>query len=194
LAAILSPRHALRVYQLRIGLRKISPIIWRRLLVRSDSTIADLHYAIQIAMGWMDSHLHRFRIHGKDYTAPHSRAGVLSLTTPGGFAWPILASGCGSGLRHWLSPDKFDRPSVNQRLRNYAEGERQWLFAQPVGFGNIEMKSPRLFRCACQPRGTHSFSPLAELLDAHTAPERLYLEAKWAAQVGGEAHGRRAAS
>ena len=31
------------VYQLRVVLRGVSPLIWRRLLVRSDSTIADLH-------------------------------------------------------------------------------------------------------------------------------------------------------
>ncbi|MEO1006364.1 MAG: hypothetical protein AAFW67_11060 [Cyanobacteria bacterium J06638_38] len=29
----------------------ISPMIWRRIKVSSDSTIADLHYIIQIAMG-----------------------------------------------------------------------------------------------------------------------------------------------
>ena len=50
-------------------------------------------------------------------------------------------------------------------------------------FGNLELKSPRLFHCECQPHETHSFSPLAELFDAHTAPERLYLETKWAAQI-----------
>lgn len=50
-------------------------------------------------------------------------------------------------------------------------------------FGNIELKSPRFFHCACQPHETRSFSPLAELLGAHTAPERLYLETKWASQV-----------
>ena len=42
-------------------------MIWRRLLVCDDSTIADLHYIIQIAMGWSDDHLHQFRIHGKRY-------------------------------------------------------------------------------------------------------------------------------
>src|SRR3712207_2265271 len=55
------------VYQLHVWLREISPMIWRRLLVRSDSTIADLHYTLQIVFGWTDSHLHRFVIHGKDY-------------------------------------------------------------------------------------------------------------------------------
>lgn len=55
------------VYQLRVRLREISPMIWRRLLVRSDSTISDLHYTLQIAMGWTDTHLNRFVIHGKEF-------------------------------------------------------------------------------------------------------------------------------
>jgi hypothetical protein len=45
------------VYQFKVALRGISLMIWRRLLLRSDHTIADLHYAIQIAMGWSDAHL-----------------------------------------------------------------------------------------------------------------------------------------
>jgi hypothetical protein len=55
------------VYQFRVVLRGITPLIWRRLLLRSEHSVADLHYAIQIAMGWSDSHLHRFHIYGKDY-------------------------------------------------------------------------------------------------------------------------------
>ena len=42
-------------------------MIWRRLLVRSDSTIADLHHTLQIAMGWEDARLHEFIIRGKRY-------------------------------------------------------------------------------------------------------------------------------
>ncbi len=59
------------IYQLKIWLRGISPMVWRRLLVRSDSTMADLHYTIQIAIGWSDAHLNRFHIHGKDYGVSH---------------------------------------------------------------------------------------------------------------------------
>ena len=55
------------VYQLRIVLRGISPLIWRRLLVRAEDSIADLHAALQIAFGWDGSHLHRFVIHGREY-------------------------------------------------------------------------------------------------------------------------------
>jgi hypothetical protein len=59
------------VYQLHMWLREISPMIWRRLLVCSDSTIADLHYTLQIAMGWESYHLHQFIIQGK-HTVSHS--------------------------------------------------------------------------------------------------------------------------
>jgi hypothetical protein len=55
------------VYQLKIFTLGISPMIWRRFKVHSNSTITDLHYIVQIVMGWTDSHLHRFVIHGKDY-------------------------------------------------------------------------------------------------------------------------------
>ena len=64
------------VYQFKVVLRGIGPMIWRRLLLRSDHSIADLHYTIQIAMGWSDSHLHRFHIHGKDYGVAHKGSGA----------------------------------------------------------------------------------------------------------------------
>src|SRR5438477_1061276 len=59
------------VYQLRVVLRGVSPLIWRRLLVRDDSTIADLHATLQIALGWSDEHLNRFVIHGREYGVGH---------------------------------------------------------------------------------------------------------------------------
>src|SRR4051794_40306633 len=58
-------------YQFKVVLRDVSPMVWRRLLLRSDQSIADLHYAIQIAMDWSDQHLHGFRIHGKEYGVTH---------------------------------------------------------------------------------------------------------------------------
>jgi hypothetical protein len=50
------------VYQFKITLKEIEPLIWRRILVPSKYTFWDLHVAIQDAMGWLDSHLHQFRI------------------------------------------------------------------------------------------------------------------------------------
>jgi hypothetical protein len=65
------------VYQFKVVLHGISPMIWRRLLLRSNQSIADLYYAVQIAMGWTDSHLHRFHIHGNDYGVAHEGGGGL---------------------------------------------------------------------------------------------------------------------
>jgi hypothetical protein len=57
----------LSIYQLRIFVKGISPMIWRRILVRSDTNIADLHEMMQILMHWYDVHLHHFLIRGKRY-------------------------------------------------------------------------------------------------------------------------------
>jgi Plasmid pRiA4b ORF-3-like protein len=55
------------VYQLRIVLRGVSPLVWRRLQVGAEDSIADLHAALQIAFGWDGTHLHRFVIYGRAY-------------------------------------------------------------------------------------------------------------------------------
>jgi hypothetical protein len=48
-------------------------------------------------------------------------------------------------------------------------------------FGDIRLASPRFRRCRCQGQGgPATVSPLRELLPDHVAPERLYLEARWA--------------
>ncbi len=59
------------IYQLRIWLKGISPMIWRRLLVKSTCSIVDLHYTIPIAMGWDDDYLNQFTIRGKSYGVYH---------------------------------------------------------------------------------------------------------------------------
>lgn len=61
------PTQPLTVYKLRIVLRGVSPLIWRGLLVRSDTDLAQFHHVLQVAFAWSDEHIHRFRIHGKDY-------------------------------------------------------------------------------------------------------------------------------
>jgi hypothetical protein len=48
-------------------------------------------------------------------------------------------------------------------------------------FGKLTLPSPRWYMCRCQTTEPRRFSPLAELLQEHTAPELLYLEAKFAA-------------
>ena len=47
-------------------------------------------------------------------------------------------------------------------------------------FGKLSLTSPRFYSCQCKPQAKESSSPLTELLRERTAPELLYLEAKFA--------------
>ena len=41
--------------------------MWRRLLVISETSLAELHEILQSAFDWSGEHLHRFLIHGAAY-------------------------------------------------------------------------------------------------------------------------------
>ena len=70
------------VYQLRLHLRGVSPPVWRRVLVPSASTIAELHNVIQATMGWGDVHLHQFTIRGQIYGVPQLGAANMFAGPP----------------------------------------------------------------------------------------------------------------
>jgi hypothetical protein len=53
---------AKRIYQFKIELDGVTPTIWRRIQVPETYSFWDLHVAIQDAMGWLDCHLHAFRV------------------------------------------------------------------------------------------------------------------------------------
>lgn len=65
------------IYQLRIALRDSHPPIWRRVLTPGNWTLGALHYVIQVAMGWTNSHLHQFIV-GDDYISLYPVEGVTS--------------------------------------------------------------------------------------------------------------------
>jgi len=58
-------------YQIKVTLRDSQPPIWRRIQVRSDTTLAKLHRILQRVMGWEDTHLHQFVIQDERYGAPY---------------------------------------------------------------------------------------------------------------------------
>ena len=45
---------------IRIELCDVKPIVWRQVRVPLDFSLAELHDVVQIAMGWMNGHLHQF--------------------------------------------------------------------------------------------------------------------------------------
>ena len=60
----------IRGFRVRLDLRGAKPPVWRRLEVPGDLSLQRLHDVVQSAMGWSNSHLHRFRT-GRDHRSPY---------------------------------------------------------------------------------------------------------------------------
>lgn len=76
-----SETHGPHLYQIKVRLLRISPMVWRRFLISDQETLGELHRAVQIAFGWTGAHLHRFDIHGRSY----------GLSRPGGLQFDAEA-------------------------------------------------------------------------------------------------------
>lgn len=59
-----------KIYRIKITLGDIAPPIWRRVEVKDDITLDELHDIIQTAMGWDDYHLHQFIVDRRFYGVP----------------------------------------------------------------------------------------------------------------------------
>ena len=55
---------------LKVTLRGFKPPLWRRIVVPGTMALGGLHVAIQVAMGWTDSHLHAFDVGGRRFGDP----------------------------------------------------------------------------------------------------------------------------
>ena len=62
-----TPNHLTVGYLLKIHLLGISLQLSWRVLVRGDTSLAELHHIFQVIMGWENWHLHSFHFWGKDY-------------------------------------------------------------------------------------------------------------------------------
>src|SRR5258708_12574696 len=60
--------------QLRVELQDVEPLVWRRILVPENLTLAKLHGALIGAMGWHGGHLHEDEIGRPPYGIPDDNA------------------------------------------------------------------------------------------------------------------------
>jgi len=56
------------IVTLKITLLRAKPPIWRRLEVPASYHFGELHVALNVAMGWLDSHLHQFDVGEREYS------------------------------------------------------------------------------------------------------------------------------
>ena len=90
---------SIAVYQLRVVLCGVSPLVWRRLLVVSTTSLGELHEILQDAFGWSGEHLHRFLIHGVAYGIPHL-GGVVFREDARGVPLSRFRLRCGERFRY----------------------------------------------------------------------------------------------
>src|ERR1700709_1563810 len=62
-----SARDADAILQVKVWLLDVSPMVWRRVLVRSGYPLRELHGVIQVAMGWEGIHLYDFQLRAARY-------------------------------------------------------------------------------------------------------------------------------
>jgi len=130
------------VYQFKVSLTDIEPAIWRRILVPENYTFWDLHVAIQDSLGWLDYHLHVFRIKKKD---AHK---ILEIGIPDDERdesdperipdWEVLVSSCfsevgmtceyeydfGDGWRHDIQFEGIVQKERGQKYPKCIDGQR----------------------------------------------------------------------
>ncbi len=83
-------------YQLKLTVKEIEPVIWRRVLVHPAISLHRLHKVIQTLMGWVDYHLYEFKINGERYAPPYAEDEFEDkppkpVKTP--LSWVVLAQG-----------------------------------------------------------------------------------------------------
>jgi hypothetical protein len=123
------------IYQIKVMLQYSKPPIWRRLLIRSDKTLADLHFYIQATMGWWDYHLHQFIVGETyfgvpnpdydDYLEMHDEGEVtLQQVAPGEGSRFRYEYDFGDGWMHQVRVEKILPPEPGQRYPACIAGRR----------------------------------------------------------------------
>jgi hypothetical protein len=86
-------------FQLKITLEGSKPPIWRRVLV-GDCTLDVLHQIVQTAMGWTNSHLHRFEYGEDRFSDPTFELDEADYDETQVYLSQLVADGC-QKLRYW---------------------------------------------------------------------------------------------
>ncbi|WP_086110553.1 plasmid pRiA4b ORF-3 family protein [Xenorhabdus vietnamensis] len=109
-------------YIVKIALRGISPMLWRRFRLSGRTSLAAFHYIIQIAQGWQDDHLHQFRIYGKNYGISYS-GGIAFSDNPYKIALDDFEFDAGDRFtyeynffEHWLHDIRIETILENSNL------------------------------------------------------------------------------
>ncbi len=155
-----------QILHFKVQLRDIEPAIWRGIEVPASYTFWDLHVAIQDAMGWLDSHLHVFRVQDQ-----RTRAEVeIGIPDPEPF------DGMPEVLPGWRIPVTQYLADVGHRARydyDFGDGWEHDLVLEQV---STRLPKTRYPRCvagarACPPEDCGGPGGYADLLETIADPD-----------------------
>ncbi len=149
---------------LRIELLDVAPLVWRRVLVSNQSTLASLHNFVQWVMGWMDTHAHEFQV-GDGVVAPD---------------WWIREVGTDSDTSNYRDERRVSVATVARELGSGGEMEYRYdmgdgwrhrivIESPPPNWSSLELPLPTCLagENACPPDdvgGPHGYALLLEIL------------------------------
>jgi hypothetical protein len=152
-----------KTVSLRIELLEVFPLVWRRVLVPDQWTLASLHQYLQWVIGWTDSHAHEFQV-GDGLVAPD---------------WWIQEAGAEEDARRYRDERRVSVAAVVSELGVRSEFEYRydmgdgWEHRIVIEFPRSSTDSdPRLPVCvagenACPPEdvgGPHGYAHFLEIL------------------------------
>jgi pRiA4b ORF-3-like protein len=118
---------------LRIEIKCIEPMIWRRVAVRTSMNLLALHKVIQATMGWLDYHLWEFVVDDRKYgipdpDRPHVKNGATTQLAT------ILATGMsefgyvydfGDNWEHRIIVEQIGKTETGAKYPRFLGGERR---------------------------------------------------------------------
>ena len=148
------------LHQLKITLRSVKPPVWRRIAVRSDTSLAELAAILEAAMGWLGGHLHAFESGHATYSLPDPE-------------WPDDDL----DERDYRVRDVL--PDVGSKLRwvyDFGDGWEHVIVVEKISPGQpgIELPTCLAGRMACPPEdcgGPMGYADLLRALSDPTHPE-----------------------
>jgi hypothetical protein len=122
-----------KIFEIKIVLQDVRPAVSRWVEVPGETTLAELHEVVQVAMGWTNSHLHEFDINGARYGQPdpdwdvgevgdEAKATLFRLAAQGdrlGYVYDF-----GDGWTHTLTVEKVLTPEPGVRYPRCISGRR----------------------------------------------------------------------
>ncbi len=121
------------IYQLKVTLKGSKPPIWRRIQVPADTKLSQLHWMLQDVMGWMNSHMHQFRVgqtyYGEpspdyDFEVEDERKITLSQAAPGAKKKIVYDYDFGDDWEHEILVEKVLEPEPGVRYPICIAGKR----------------------------------------------------------------------